>query len=720
MAVKEQAKRPLPQKPLPQKPRRSGPSDADKLNPHAFYGTMVSWGFLLLGQRVLEAQEGLAKMLTGVGILGLVVGFGQRLWALSAASEDRKSASRAFAVLSGLGVLALALYFAGSEWGRDVLAIETPPPGEPDNFGDYTTVAYVTLLAVSILPSIFGEIARRTMDRAERIESRRVIAAVVSGVAISLAATYGALFTYVSGKFDVFADFSYFRVAAPSDSTVRMLESMEEPMRVLVFFPPSNEVGMKVNRYLEDLRARTAKLEIEQRDTLRDPGLANEFKVREDGSVVLVREKMSEILKVGIDEKRAAKTLKTLDGEFQKVLIKSMRDKRTAYLTVGHGEINEESTKTDGRSAKAVRQLLEQQHYGIKNLGLAQGLGSEIPDDASIVFVLGPTQPFSEEEVDTLRRFAEGGGKLFLALDPDGKADMAPLAEMVGLTWEPNLVVNDQVLLRATRTDADKKILVAKRFSSHPAVSTLGKNVARGANVVVFGGAPLDKAEGDAFRIDFAIKSVPGSYIDVENNWAFDKDKEKKGTFNLAAAVSRKVDPSGDDKKKPSMGAADDEMRAWVMGDAEAFSDMVILQLQQNQILFAEVVRWLGGEESFTGTASDEEDVAIVHTKAEDQVWFYTAIVGVPGLVAGGGMLFTRRRKKPKKKRGQRASARKDVAVTKKAEKAAEEADEAADEEAPEEEPEEEPERKPAKKKKKKRRAKATASDAEDEVGGAS
>ncbi len=661
MAVKDETKRPLPKK-----PERVGPSEADKLNPLAFLGTMASWMFLLLGQRVLDTEEGLAKLLTGLAILGLVVCFGQRLWAASVASSDRRSASQAIALLSGLGLVGVALYFANTEWGRGVLAIEAPEPGKPDNFGDITTAAYVTFMSVSILPSIFGEMARRSMVRAERMESRRVIAAVVSGVAVALAATYGSLFTYVGGKLDVFADFSYFRVAAPSDSTVRMLESLEEPLRVLVFFPPSDEVGMKVNRYLEDLRARTAKLEIEQRDTLKDPGLAKEYKVREEGSVVLVREKMSEILKIGVDEKRAAKKLKTLDGEFQTVLIKTLRDKRTAYLTVGHGEINEEElSQKDGRSAKAVRQLLEQQHYGIKNLGLAQGLGNEIPADASIVFVLGPQKPFSAEEVDTLRRYAEGGGKLFLALDPDAKVDLGPLADIVGLTWDPNLVLHDTVLLRATHTEADKKIHVAKRFSSHPAVSTLGKNVARGANVVVFGGSALDKApDGDGFQIDFAIKSVPGSYIDVDNNWRFDQGTEKRDTFNLAAAVTRKIDPTKDDaKKKDAAGPADDEMRAWVMGDAEAFSDLVILQLQQNQILFAEVVRWLGGEESFTGTMSDEEDVAIVHTKAEDQVWFYTAIVGVPGLIAGGGVFFTRRRRKkttkvvrtPAEERGRRA-----------------------------------------------------------------
>jgi hypothetical protein len=107
------------------------------------------------------------------------------------------------------------------------------------------------------------------------------------------------------------------------------------------------------------------------------------------------------------------------------------------------------------------------------------------------------------------------------------------------------------------------------------------------------------------------------------------------------------------------MGAATDEMRAWVMGDAEGLADPAIIPIQTNQLLFVEVVRWLGGEESFSGAISEEEDVAIVHTKAEDQVWFYAAVVGVPGLVAGGGMFLTRRRRRPASKAAEEPRAKK-------------------------------------------------------------
>ena len=138
-------------------------------------------------------------------------------------------------------------------------------------------------------------------------------------------------------------------------------------------------------------------------------------------------------------------------------------------------------------------------------------------------------------------------------------------------------------------------------------------------------------------KIDFAVKSVPGSYIDLNGSWSFDKDTEKKGTFNIVAAASRKVEGGSDDSAP--------EMRVFLLCDADAFTDPVMEYAKTNQMLFVEALRWLGGEESFSGEATSEEDVRIVHTKGEDQVWFYATILGAPSMVFGLGLflLFGRR-----------------------------------------------------------------------------
>ena len=606
----------------------------------ALAATLSGWVSVLVGQRVLVSNEGLAKLFTWLGVLGLVGALVLRVWALQQAAADRRPAARVFLGLSISGVLALVLYGATTSRGRELINVAKPKLDGHDNVGAVLTIAWIALMVANVLPTLFGELARFSMQRAEKVESRRVFAAVAAGLSLGAALTYGALFTYAADKANKNVDFSYYRVSRPSESTKRMIESLSEPLEVLVFIPPITEVRGEVLKYLEDLRAgRGDKLTISTHDFLGEPDLAKEHKLTKDGVLVLARGKASQKLEIGVEEEKARRTLKKLDGEFQKVLIKAMRDRRTAYLTVGHGELNEDTDKRNARTAEGVRQLLETQNYQVKTLGLADGLGTEIPKDAAAVLVLGPTARLTDSEVATLQKFADDGGKLLLALDPDAKADLAPLAAIVGLAWRPKLVLSEVPQARLQGTSADKKLLVAATFSSHASVSTLSK-AGHSAPILFAGATSLDKLP-DADKgllVDFNIKSAPLAFTDENDNFEHDTGTETKSVLNLAAAVSRKIGEGKDAK----------DMRAFVLGDADVISDFWFMQDRNNQLMFIEAVRWLGGEESFSGEIQSEEDVAIVHTKADDQAYFYGTILGAPSLVFGLGFLVTMWRRKPR------------------------------------------------------------------------
>ena len=92
--------------------------------------------------------------------------------------------------------------------------------------------------------------------------------------------------------------------------------------------------------------------------------------------------------------------------DFQKALLKVLREARVAYLTIGHGELNESKSGpgSEGRTGKSLRKLLESQNYAVKDLGLTQGLGTDVPADATLVVVAGPTAALLPEEVASLKR----------------------------------------------------------------------------------------------------------------------------------------------------------------------------------------------------------------------------------------------------------------------------------------------------------------------------
>src|SRR5262249_14455708 len=147
------------------------------------------------------------------------------------------------------------------------------------------------------------------------------------------------------------------------------------------------------------------------------------------------------------------------------------------------------------------KKVLESQNYTVKDLGLGQGLGNEVPSDATMVIVLGPSQPFLPEEVTTLKRYADKGGKLLIALDPEAKVDLRPLADIVDLKWDSAILVNDKQYAARRRNPSDRQNLVTNRFSSHASVSTLSRASQR-AFVITPGAGSLDKKDGSSANID--------------------------------------------------------------------------------------------------------------------------------------------------------------------------------------------------------------------------
>ncbi|HLM76445.1 MAG TPA: Gldg family protein, partial [Polyangiaceae bacterium] len=583
----------------------------------------------------------LRYLFTGLGVLGAVFATVLRFVLSGRRTGERRAVERTLALFSLGGLVALVVYFATTETGRKLFGIAKASAETRARVDTAGTILWVVLVIVAVVPLLFGERALAPMRRAPHIEARRVRAATIAGLSLALAATYCALFTYAAGELDLKADYSYFRTARAGESTKNIVKSLTEPLKVTAFYPQLNEVGTEVEGYLRDLAAGAPNFQVEVQDRLMVPALAKEAKVTQDGVIVLQRAGTRELVTIGSEMKTAAAKLKSLDVDFQKALLKVMRSQRTAYLTVAHGEVNEAAAAApggvEGRTAKGFRKLLESQNYVVKDLGLAQGLGSEIPPDAFLVVVLGPSKEFLPEEIGALKRYADRGGKLFLGLDPDGKADLSALADVVDLTWDPVPLATEKNLVRRRYNPSDRGILVTTRYSSHASVSTLSRNAQR-APVIFPNASQLDKKQGSDAKVDFVIKSLPDAFTDANGNFEHDKETEKTGTYNLAAAVS-----------KPAAGAAagkDDkqqnEMRAFVMADADAATDAA-LGHEPNIVLVLDALRWLGGEESFSGAVSSAEDVRIEHTKEKDLIWFYATIFGAPAVVLAVGLGIVRR-----------------------------------------------------------------------------
>jgi hypothetical protein len=620
-------------------------------------GVGLLWIFL--GERLLNSMDSVRVAMTGIG-LALVLGVtAARAWTTSATKGARRRVERTLLICHLGSVLALVLYTLTTGWGP--ASLHTP---KADGM---LTVLWAVLIVASIIPVLMIELSLGASLRTNfDIESTQVDESSLefyrardlgwSGLSLALALSFLMVTCRVAKERNIQTDVSYFKTSAAGESTQAIVRSSVDPIRVLMFFPPGNEVKEHIYSYFEALAADTGKLEVEAHDRLSDAELAGKYKVTKDGVIVLVRGKDDkekyqtiEITELEIEKARKGSKLRTFDRDVNSSLMKLVRDKRKAYVMTGHGEMNDPDSippelkgRVPERRTTKLKQRLGELNYEIKDLGLID-LAKDVPDDATIVVLLAPSVPLQQAEWAALDRYLARGGRLLVALDPKADPNMGALEGRLGLKMNPGDLTDDVAFLPQRGTQADRRFAITTQFSAHASTTTLSRAVDKGL-VLIDAGALEDvpfTSKDKAPTKTITLRSMESSYLDLNNNYSFDE-----GTEKIGAAV-----------EGPKLGDKDG-FRALVYSDADLFADALVQNAMRQAAvvlvsgpLLDDSVRWLGGEEQFAGEVVSEEDKPIEHTKNQDAVWFMLMIVGAPVLVFTLGFLgtvFAKRRRTTK------------------------------------------------------------------------
>lgn len=631
--------------------------------------------FVFIGERLFGHEGSIRGVVTLLGIVILIGVTGIRAWGMVGSSGARRRVERTL-LLCHLGtILGLVLYVLTTNFATQKLAMSES--GTAHWLGALT-VLYAVALVASLVPVLMielslgvalrtgFEIGNTTGDEAG-VEYYRVREIGWSGLSVALASAFLMVTCQVASQRNIQRDVSYFKTSSPGDSSKKIVASSTDPIKVLLFFPDPNEVRDQVQDYFEALASASGgKMTVERHDRFLDAELAGKYKVTKDGVIVLVRamgdkdKEKSQNLEIDTDIDKARKVsgkLRNLDREVNTVLMKLVREKRKAYVMTGHGEVNDPDSippdvkgRVPERRTTLFKKRLGELNYEVKDLGLID-LAKDVPDDATIVFVLAPTVALQQAEWDALDRYLTKGGRVMIALDPKAEPSMGSLEGKLGLKFNPGDLTDDQVFLPQRGSPADRRFVITTQFSAHASTTSLSRSVDKGL-VLIDAGALEDVPFANpaaAPTKTVTIRSMESSFLDYNNNFAFDAGTEKRQRWNLGAAVEgpKLKDKDGKDK---------DGFRALVFSDVDLFIDIAVGQMGRATVILVsgplldDSVRWLGGEEQFVGESVSEDDKPIQHTKTQDSKWFLLTIVGAPLLVLVLGLVGTwarRRRIKP-------------------------------------------------------------------------
>ncbi|MBK8257483.1 MAG: hypothetical protein IPK82_33045 [Polyangiaceae bacterium] len=217
---------------------------------------LLSLLLLLVGERVVPSEDALRYAFSALGVLGIVATTAVRARTAFGGSDERSRVERTLTYFMIGGALAIGLYFATTEAGRNLLGFASMKPETRARLAGALTIGWTAALTMCVSPLIFGEMAIAPMRRAAHFEARRVRSATIAGATLAFAATYVALFTYAAGESDQKLDFSYYRTSRPGESTKNLAKTLSEPIEVTAFFRSSTMLATRSKGTFRSLHRR--------------------------------------------------------------------------------------------------------------------------------------------------------------------------------------------------------------------------------------------------------------------------------------------------------------------------------------------------------------------------------------------------------------------------------------------------------------------------------
>jgi membrane protein implicated in regulation of membrane protease activity len=436
-----------------------------------------------------------------------------------------------------------------------------------------------------------------------------------------------------------------------TEEVLQRLSHRKQPIRVLAFFldPKGNSrqerqlrsQRLEVISLLERYARKSERFAYELIDPEVDPVRALEYKIKVHGTVIFEAEERrievsaSELfvgnpqfgqkVKFKGEQIFTSKLLDILDGT-----------KRTLYFLTGHDEGDVD--KGDPAGLSKLRQGLEAANIRIKKVNLL--VKDDVPDDCSVLVLVGPRKDLTEHEVKGIQRYVEQKRPaLFLVDSGPYLKNLANFLAQYGVRIVPNIVIEPA----PSKHLSGRPTVPIPDLNGHAITNPLIESGMR----VVFNQA-LGLTSNDLSQSRYDIRTILQTSAEAwgETDLSLHKGEPKRNPedleapVSLAFAISSTLGSNDGLEKRPK-----DELRLSVHGDAD-YVNNTNLPFAGNFDFFMNTVAWLTRDMDRITIRPKEftEDRADIPQEAETRL-FLGLTFGLPSifLALGFSIWWTRR-----------------------------------------------------------------------------
>ena len=432
-------------------------------------------------------------------------------------------------------------------------------------------------------------------------------------------------------RFDMTASGRY--TLAPQ--TTQILDKLNKDLEIKAFFPGAAYPALQ--ELLAQYRGANRHVRFEFIDPEKNPALARQYEVKNYGTYqnILTGSQLkfgTLVLLYGDRKEKIEKRQQEVSEEdLTNAIIKVQRtETKKVYFVQGHGEKDPADTEREGYAA--AKQSLENQSFLVDTLNIAAK--NEVPADAKVLIVAGPTAEPMPEQVQLMTGFLNRGGSMLVMIDPAPSAGLSAFMAAWGIAPDNDLVVSPAGYVRTPAWPA----VTQAEYEASPITERFKLNSffpeARSVQPA--------KTSVDGVTVSTLFKSMAGSWgkTDLKNtSLEMNQKTDLKGPLPLALTVTKEIKPADD--KQPATQA-----RMVVVGNS-SFAANSFIQGEGNANLFLNMVSWLAAEEDLISVRPKApEDRKLILSQGQEQMIKWLCLLLLPGAALVSGIIvWTRRRR---------------------------------------------------------------------------
>ncbi len=312
-----------------------------------------------------------------------------------------------------------------------------------------------------------------------------------------------------------------------SPGSVALVKKLDKPLKITAFASERGGARKGINALISRYQKYKPDLKLEFVDPDSEPTRVRDAGIQFDGELVIEygtnKENISQLREENITNALAR--------------LARISERWVVFLT-GHGERSPDHQANFDLSTWAG----ELQKRGLKTRSLSLKETGQIPQNTSVLVIAGQRSNLLPGEVKQIENYLAKGGNLLWFADPGPLHGLEPIAEMLGIEFQPGIIVDpeSQAFTRSKPT-----FLVIAKYGPHPVVRDLNL-ITLFPNAVGLKINPSSHAGGpESWRSDVVLDTNPNAWSEtgpLTGNIKFDKGQDVRGPLNLGVTLTREYE----------------------------------------------------------------------------------------------------------------------------------------------------------------------------------